>query len=674
MEFIIKKMTSYLGIVMIILSLGMIGMGLALSFTQDDAYILFRYAGNLVAGNGLVFNPGEWVEGFTCPLWVVILAGIEALKFNTPAIAGFLGWLFAVATLWVVFTMGVRMRDEVDSWWQPLIAPLLLATNPAFVSFATSGLETALFAFLLAMTSYGLIIIAITGIKPDTTNIKFPIWLSVGYVLLTLTRPEGVLAFAVVWIWVAFDNTGGGKFLHKMLPPLMVYAVPMLIITGWRWIIYGYPLPNPAYAKVFLDRTSLILGLNYAGQFLMDYGGFGILLIIAALPVFIKLRNQSNYRILGLIFIVFSIYIVLIGGDVLKGLRFFVPLLPIYYLLVQEGIGMVRRQWFRKMPSRWTTVIIWGLVALMVVGQLARFPKEKARADLENGLIEKMTILADWFKAHQPTSTTIAANSIGTLGYVSGFKIIDMVGLIDETIAHHPKLIAGIQSPAKERTYNAEHVLEQRPDFIVFDTYEKPTHAGDFALYLNRNFRTGYYRYYIWIPEQERELVVFKAKENGQYLSTPDTTELALDFMYALRDGMQQLDSDAATNYFLQALQLGPPDFAQPLEWLGTLVLSQGNRAKAESYFRRAIAIDSFSVSAIRFLAKITYNNGTTEEALELSQRLIQIDPDIPDGWLMTGWILKEQGKKEEALHCWRDGTTKIGNHPELLKLITSTQ
>ena len=36
--------------------------------TIDDAYITFRYARNLLAGNGLVYNPGEWVLGTTTPV------------------------------------------------------------------------------------------------------------------------------------------------------------------------------------------------------------------------------------------------------------------------------------------------------------------------------------------------------------------------------------------------------------------------------------------------------------------------------------------------------------------------------------------------------------------------------------------------------------------------------
>src|SRR4051812_8768436 len=43
------------------------------SFTIDDAYISFRYARNFAHGDGLVYNLGERVEGYTNFLWTVIL-------------------------------------------------------------------------------------------------------------------------------------------------------------------------------------------------------------------------------------------------------------------------------------------------------------------------------------------------------------------------------------------------------------------------------------------------------------------------------------------------------------------------------------------------------------------------------------------------------------------------
>src|SRR5580700_7167110 len=51
---------------------------------QDDAYITFVYARNLVAGWGPVWNPGYAVEGYTNFLWMVLLAGAHYVGLAPP--------------------------------------------------------------------------------------------------------------------------------------------------------------------------------------------------------------------------------------------------------------------------------------------------------------------------------------------------------------------------------------------------------------------------------------------------------------------------------------------------------------------------------------------------------------------------------------------------------------
>ena len=42
--------------------------------TTDDPFITYRYAANLLAGHGPVFNIGERVEGFSSPLHLLLMA------------------------------------------------------------------------------------------------------------------------------------------------------------------------------------------------------------------------------------------------------------------------------------------------------------------------------------------------------------------------------------------------------------------------------------------------------------------------------------------------------------------------------------------------------------------------------------------------------------------------
>ena len=45
----------------------------------DDAFVYFRYVDNLLfLGRGLVYNQGEYVEGFSSPLWTLLLTLLRA--------------------------------------------------------------------------------------------------------------------------------------------------------------------------------------------------------------------------------------------------------------------------------------------------------------------------------------------------------------------------------------------------------------------------------------------------------------------------------------------------------------------------------------------------------------------------------------------------------------------
>jgi hypothetical protein len=73
---------------------------------DDDAYISFRYARNWTDGLGLVFNPGERVEGYTNFLWTVLLGSLHRMGADLPATARRLGTLAAAATvIWVALCM-----------------------------------------------------------------------------------------------------------------------------------------------------------------------------------------------------------------------------------------------------------------------------------------------------------------------------------------------------------------------------------------------------------------------------------------------------------------------------------------------------------------------------------------------------------------------------------------
>src|SRR3972149_221924 len=123
-------------------------------FTQDDAFISYRYAANALRGDGLVFNAGEHVEGYTNFLWVIllILAGSFRLAFDpvakTLGLASGIG-LIILAGLWV--RAAWRELRWGNGLGPAIAASLIVAANGSLAYWAVSGLETAWFALWVSL-------------------------------------------------------------------------------------------------------------------------------------------------------------------------------------------------------------------------------------------------------------------------------------------------------------------------------------------------------------------------------------------------------------------------------------------------------------------------------------------------------------------------------------------
>lgn len=97
-------------------------------FIQDDAFITFRYAYNLAHGNGLVWNEGERVEGYTNFLYALIMSIPMRLGFEPVAFSFLFGLLTFVVSLALTYTLALRLLHSRDS---ALAAVILLGTHPA---------------------------------------------------------------------------------------------------------------------------------------------------------------------------------------------------------------------------------------------------------------------------------------------------------------------------------------------------------------------------------------------------------------------------------------------------------------------------------------------------------------------------------------------------------------
>ena len=117
----------------------------------DDAMISMRYAWNLAHGNGLVWNPGERVEGFTNPLWVGFMALFHFLPISPPKISACIqvsGALFLAANLYFVKKIVEELSDStivmlsavtLTAFYGPLHAWGLLGMEVSLLVLVTSA-------------------------------------------------------------------------------------------------------------------------------------------------------------------------------------------------------------------------------------------------------------------------------------------------------------------------------------------------------------------------------------------------------------------------------------------------------------------------------------------------------------------------------------------------------
>ena len=282
----------------------------------DDAFITFRYAENLVAGHGPVFNPGEWVEGYTTFLWMALVALGHGLGLPTVLFARALGLLLSLATLGLL----VREDSGLDGRTGGLAA-LFTGTCAVFSVWALAGMEVPLVGFLLTGT-----LLATLGVLED----RAPGWL-VGLcgALALATRPDSVVTVGVcVGALLAFRRRQG----------LLAAAVVCGLYGPYfltRWWAYGWLLPNTFYAKVGGTEAQVVRGLSYVG------GGLTALapLLLLALAGLGRLRERPALGLFWAALVAHGAYVALVGGDIMPAYRFLAGLTPALAVLAAVGVG-----------------------------------------------------------------------------------------------------------------------------------------------------------------------------------------------------------------------------------------------------------------------------------------------------------------------------------------------
>lgn len=426
---------------------------------QDDTYISFRYARNLVDGHGLIWNPGEEpVEGYTNLSWTLYAAGAMALGLEPMAATRWGG--LAAGVVLVLLTALYARRISGHEGPAAALAPLLMVASSAFAAESVQGLETVPFALLVLAALYR----HARELDPESPA-SFP-WSGLLCGLAALTRPEGIGVWGLLLIHrLALALLGRRRPGRQDLGYVLLFLLPVLPHFAFRLFYYGAPLPNTFYAKVGASGSQVGRGLAYLGAFAAS-----VPLLFLAVPAgALESRARRWWWSLVLVVTGYIGEVVLVGGDFKPTYRFFIPILAPLALLAAEGLVTVARRLGGRDLRGWA----WSLVALLVlVSGLWLFHRTEINrlAARNQRITVERSQLAGWFLSRNYPGATIALGTAGMLPYFSGLPTVDMWGLNDRHIARVQA--AGIQvgegESGHERGDGRYVLFERRPDLIFF--------------------------------------------------------------------------------------------------------------------------------------------------------------------------------------------------------------
>lgn len=395
----------------------------------DDAYISYRYAQNLVAGDGLVFNPGDRVEGYTNFLWVMIAGAALAAGLDPFATTRFLGVASYVVTIGLsgllIAAVVRRRRDLV------LFGALALLVLPhGLARMSGSGLETA---FVAAM-------IVLLGLTQHVFVPRCPIarqaWGLVA-LLACLARLDAALAVAASGVTTLVTaRADGASWRQALRAPFERFgaaAAGLVLYLAWKVWYYGDIVPNSYYAKA-ADELNLRVGLAYLLAFAQNSPQIlAMLPVAAAAPV---LAWNTRFRAVAVFSVLtlgaFALYILKVGGDFMY-YRFAFEIYPLYVCAFAIGLAMV----VRERPAIAVTALA------LAVALSATPPVLETRYGMQS-LEEMDRYVKIGRQAGQalakavPPTTRLSTTLAGTIPYYSRLFTVDQWGLNDRYIARQP--------------------------------------------------------------------------------------------------------------------------------------------------------------------------------------------------------------------------------------------
>ncbi|HLJ55773.1 MAG TPA: hypothetical protein VKT77_12110 [Chthonomonadaceae bacterium] len=443
--------------------------------TEEDFYITLRYAENLAHGAGLVFNPGEHVLGTTTPLYTLLLAAAVRGRLDPVLFGKLLAAAADAGSCMFAWRMGRALGRPIAG----LCAAVVLAAAPLNLTVSVKGMESSLTA-CACIGAWSL------WAEQRTTGA----WICAG--LAVLLRIDATLLTVILL---------AACVLRDRRPPWTGLAVFAVMTAPWLLyasLTFGSPVPTSLRAKL------IVYGWHSASRFPnlvpflheMAHSPLGILLAVGALAAVLGVAAASRDHPLApshphalLLAPLLAWLAVYYGGMAFSKVFLFgwyyLPPTPAYYLAACVGWAWLAEAAVRRFGRRpivvrsasgaaAACVAAAGLLALFTVPRVARTLRDSQRVE------EELRIpIGLWLKAHAAPGDTVMLEPIGYIGYFSGLRVLDTVGLVSPQVLPFYRQAEASPYHAIWQRFRPQWVLLRAGEWSDLRRYESTLRPGE---------------------------------------------------------------------------------------------------------------------------------------------------------------------------------------------------
>jgi hypothetical protein len=462
----------------------------------DDAMISMRYAWNFSHGQGLVWNAGERIEGYTNLLWTLIMSIFTGVMGKSEAVLAvqITGLAIVLGCCFMVWKLTQRVgadMPERDRAALGIAAVLMTLMYYPLSHWSLTGMETGLLTLLILAAMHSLEGYARTGGAARLLAVAGVLGLAY------LTREDSAIYAIPILIYAAaLPAPSATSRARALLPALGLF---LLIAVGrelFRVLYYGDLLPNTYYLKLtgMPLEERLRNGLGFTSLYLVTHA---FLLGIGAAGLALKPdRRKLLYLTLVVLPILYQIWV---GGDPVRMWRMMTPAQP----LAAVSFALAALELLRRMGTSASTAkgkrMLGYMTALAVLSvNLNLMPWILFRETWFPGqFYEVRTNAAVALNEVTTEDASVAVLAGGVVPYYTGLHAHDMLGRTDAYIASLPPDLSGaagwggMKSVPGHNKYDLEYSIKQlRPTYAEASTWG----GQDITAWMSDNYARVNYR------------------------------------------------------------------------------------------------------------------------------------------------------------------------------------